>query len=71
MSKAELNGLLGAEDYSPVAGQYYFSTGGGCALDGMGRTAPCGLVAEFRAEEAGEMQLTERLQSCWWGAIGE
>lgn len=71
MSKDDLRRILGEEDYSPVEGQYYFSTGGECPLDAGNRMAPCGLVAEFRAEKNGELQLTERLQSCWWGAIGE
>jgi len=71
MSKAELSGLLGEEDYSPTDGQYYFSTGGECPLEGTDLMAPCGVVAEFRADKDGELQVTDALQSCWWGAIGE
>lgn len=61
MSKAEVERHLGPADYSPVEGQYYFSTGGDCPLDDEGREASCGVVAEFRPG----------LASCWWGAIGE
>lgn len=61
MSKAEVERHLGPADYSPVEGQYYFSTGGDCPLDDEGREASCGVVAEFRPD----------LASCWWGAIGE
>jgi hypothetical protein len=72
MTLGEVEKLLGAADYSPVEGQYYFSTGGDCPLEDSGRTASCGLVAEFRDYgQGGEAELKETLQSCWWGAIGE
>lgn len=72
MSKAELQALLGAPGYSPVAGQYYFSTGGECPLWDSGREAPCGLVAVFRIHaQDPESRHDELLESCWWGAIGE
>ena len=71
MSKRELEALLGPADYSPIDGQFYFSTGGECPLGGTDRLAPCGLVADFRDYGSGEAVLTESLQSCWWGGIGE
>jgi len=71
MSLNELELLLGPASYSPSAGQYYFSTGGDCPLDEDGRTASCGLVADFRADQGDDIVVTPALRSCWWGAIGE
>lgn len=71
MALAEIVAVLGEPSYSPSAGQYYFSTGGDCRLGDSGRTAPCGLVADFRDMQDGDAKVTETLQSCWWGAIGE
>ena len=72
MSQAELESVLGEADYSPTDGQFYFSTGADCPLEGADRLAPCGVVAEFREySDGGDAVLTESLQSCWWGAIGE
>jgi hypothetical protein len=75
MSKTELEGVLGQADYSPLDGQFYFGTGGECPLDGTGREAPCGVVADFNRTTYGattiETVVTDSLQSCWWGAIGE
>jgi hypothetical protein len=69
MSKPELERILGEVNYSPIEGQYYFSTGGECPLEGANRNAPCGVVADFR--RAPEYRITGSLQSCTWGAIGE
>jgi hypothetical protein len=73
ISKHELEGVLGEPDDSPVEGQYRFGTGGDCPLEGGVRLAPCGLVAEFRRFPGGRRDavLTDSLQSCFWGAIGE
>lgn len=71
MTRAELEALLGPADYSPTEGQFYFSTGGDCPLEGSDRLASCGVVAEFRDYGSGDAVLTESLRSCWWGAIGE
>jgi len=71
MSKAALEAVLGPADYSPSAGLYYFSTGGDCPLQDSGRSAPCGVVAEFRNDDAAEPVITDSLLSCRWGAIGE
>ena len=69
MSKAELERLLGQATYSPIDGQYYFTTGGECPLEATGRHAACGVIAEFR--RAPDYRVTDALQSCTWGAIGE
>lgn len=63
----QLEDVLGKADYSPGAGQFYFSTGGDCPSKGADRQAPCGVVAEFRVGDA----MTDALQFCSWGAIGE
>jgi hypothetical protein len=69
MSKAEVERILGKADYSPIEGQYYFSTGGECPLEDANRKAPCGVIADFR--RCSDPVLTGSLQSCTWGGIGE
>ena len=69
MSTREVEGLLGKATYSPIDGQYYYSTGGECPLEGADRNAPCGVIAEFRGGP--DYKVTDVLQSCTWGAIGE
>lgn len=72
MSRAQLEERLGEAAYSPIEGQLYFATGGDCPLDDSERYAPCGVVADFRDYESrDESVVTDALQSCWWGAIGE
>lgn len=72
MSRAELESVLGEGAYSPIDGQFYFSTGGDCPLEDTDLMAPCGVVAEFRDYSgAGDPVLTDSLQACWWGGIGE
>ncbi|PPE69939.1 hypothetical protein IS481_00325 [Caldimonas thermodepolymerans] len=71
MTRAQLDALLGPPAYSPVEGQYYYSTGGDCPVEGRDREASCGLVADFNDYGGDEAVLKATLQSCWWGAIGE
>jgi hypothetical protein len=72
MTMSELEAVLGPAAYSPIEGQYYFSTGGDCPLQDSDRVASCGVVAEFRDySNSSDGTLTESLQSCWWGGIGE
>jgi hypothetical protein len=71
ISRNGLESILGKPDYSPIKGQYYFSTGGSCQLEGTNRTAACGVVADFRRLQGSQTQLMDSLQSCFWGAIGE
>ena len=81
MSKEAVDRILGAPTYSPVDGQYYYPTDGDCPMpndepEGP-RTAPCGVVAEFRVtdysvdEDPPRTTVTGILESCWWGGIGE
>lgn len=70
MDRTSLEALMGEPDYSPIEGQYYFSTGGECPIDDE-RTASCGVVVDFRDYSSADSILTGSLQSCWWGAIAE
>ena len=69
MTKREVQVLVGQASYSPVDGVYYHATGGGCRLESTGQAAPCGVIADFR--KAPDWRVTDQLQSCTWGAIGE
>ncbi len=75
MSLAALSRLLGRPDYAPTKGQYYFFTGGLCPMaPGADMMATCGVIAEFRRFDYGgsaKDTVTDELQSCSWGAIGE
>ena len=71
MSKADLESILGAPDYSPAEGLYYFSMGGDCPVGETTRLVSCGVVAEFRGTHSDETGEQDKLQSCWWGAIAE
>ena len=72
MSLAALKVVLGEPDYSPVEGQYVFYTGPGCKPDRTDPTSHCGFIAEFRRPSvSGGLEVTDALQSCSWGVIGE
>jgi hypothetical protein len=71
ISKFDLEAALGQADYSPIDGQYYFTTGGDCFVEGSDHRAPCGVVADFRKDEGSDFKVTQSMQSCWWGAIAE
>lgn len=74
MERAELEGLLGEPDYSPVEGQVYYASdregplGEQASPDGVPLRATYGLVADYR-NEIGE--LTPHLQRFSFGPIGE
>lgn len=57
MPRVDVGRMLGAPDYSPVEGQYYYSS------DRQNQ----GLVVDYRLEG----QLTDRLQDFTLGPIGE
>lgn len=71
MSKRELQTVLGEPDYSPSEGLFYFSTGKDCPLGDENRVAACGVIASFRTLSGSVLKITDTLQSCSWGAIGE
>src|SRR5690606_9972180 len=71
MSKADLESILGAADYSPAEGLYYFSTGDDCQVGETTCIVSCGVVAEVRGVHSDERGEQGRLHSCWWVAIAE
>lgn len=66
LSKSSVDRIMGAPTQSPMAGQYYYPTGGQCPLGAPAAqlTAQCGLVADFLVQDA-----DDKLERCWWGAI--
>ncbi|WP_446011740.1 hypothetical protein [Candidatus Electrothrix sp.] len=70
MAQSKVEDLLGEADYSPIAGQYYYSSDrsevAGSGKERMNVTV--GLVVEYRDDQG---QLTEQLQSFWLGRIRE
>ena len=74
LSKSAVDRIMGAPSQSPMAGQYYYPTGGQCPLGAPAAqlSAPCGLVADFVVQDAddpSQMVETGKLDRCWWGAI--
>jgi len=70
MTRAQVEGILGSPDYSPIDGQDYFSTHGECEV-APGRTAGCGFVIEYRDYSKSPLRDTGRVVECSWGGIGE
>lgn len=70
MTKAEAEAILGPPDYSPIDGQYYFSTGGDCEV-APDRMASCGFIIEYRDHSKSPGEDTGRIVECRWGGIGE
>lgn len=67
MKRAEVESLVGEPDYSPIEGQYYYSSDR--KEDSAGQVeVPLGLVLDYRNEDGG---LTDKLQTFWLGPIGE
>ena len=71
MKRSDIEHLLGESDYSPIDGQYYYSSNreeypedGDIDRGGV----PIGLVVDYRN---GQGMLTEELQTFWIGPIGE
>jgi outer membrane protein assembly factor BamE (lipoprotein component of BamABCDE complex) len=73
MTRSKVEELLGEADYSPIAGQEYYSSDRREAA-GSGKeqltqiTMPVGLVVDYRDEQG---QLTGQVQRFWLGRIGE
>jgi outer membrane protein assembly factor BamE (lipoprotein component of BamABCDE complex) len=73
MARTEVEELLGEPDYSPVEGQYYYSsnrqeTAGSGKKQVKQIDMPVGLVVEYRDEQG---KLTGQVQKFWLGNIGE
>lgn len=67
MARADVEGFLGEPDYSPIDGQFYYSSDRRGAADGRDNV-PVGVVVDYR-EESGAV--TDTLQDFWIGPIGE
>ncbi|MCI5223165.1 MAG: hypothetical protein D3924_10940 [Candidatus Electrothrix sp. AR4] len=70
MARTKVEGLMGEADYSPIAGQYYYSSDRQ-ETERRGKeqvTVSIGLVVDYRDEQGG---LTEQLQAFRLGRIGE
>jgi len=68
MYRKEVVRLLGEPDYSPINGQYYYSSNGSEYSEEQKREISVGLVVDYRDENG---EITERLQQFWLGPIAE
>ncbi len=68
MNRDDVISLLGAPDYSPTEGQYYYSSNETEFSEQQGRAVPVGLIVDYRDSDHA---LTEQLQQFWLGPIGE
>ncbi len=68
MPRTEVKRLLGESDYSPVNGQYYYSSNQSVYSEDQDRKVPVGLVVDYRDKNG---LITEMLQEFWMGPIGE
>ncbi len=68
MARTDVEALLGEADYSPIEGQYYYSSDRRELAPETGAEEPVGLVVEYRDEQG---TLTEQLQQFELGRIGE
>lgn len=68
MPRSEVERLLGEPDYSPIDGQYYYSSDRTVFSDDQNRDVSVGMVADYRDENGG---VTDRLQEFWLGPKGE
>lgn len=68
MNRAEVENLLGEPDYSPIEGQYYYSSDGEDESDPERGPVSVGVVVDYRDETGA---LSKKLQTFWLGPIGE
>ena len=68
MGRAEVERLLGEPDYSPIDGQYYYSSDRSVYSDDQGKDVNLGLVVDYRDMNG---EITDRLHEFWLGPIGE
>ena len=68
MQRKEVVRLLGEPDYSPIDGQYYYSTDRSNYSQEQKREVAAGLVIDYRDSNGYE---TEKLQEYWFGLIAE
>jgi hypothetical protein len=68
MARTDVQALLGEADYSPIAGQEYYSSDHSESAPETGAEQTVGLIVEYRDEQG---RLTEQLQQFELGRIGE
>ncbi len=68
MHRNEVERLLGEPDYSPLNGQYYYSSDRSVYAKDQKREVPVGLIVDYRNKNG---LITEMLQEFWLGPIGE
>ncbi|MGD8912878.1 MAG: hypothetical protein PVI97_06705 [Candidatus Thiodiazotropha sp.] len=68
MGRMEVERLLGEPDYSPIDGQYYYSSDRSVYSDDQAKDVNLGLVVDYRDVNG---EITERLHEFWLGPIGE
>ncbi|MCP4114126.1 MAG: hypothetical protein GY737_01770 [Desulfobacteraceae bacterium] len=68
MQRKEVERLLGEPDYSPINGQYYYSSAQSVYSEDQKREVVVGLVIDYRDING---TITESLQNFWIGPIGE
>lgn len=68
MHQSDVVRLLGEPDYSPIEGQFYYSTDRYEYSEEQGRKIVVGLVVDYRD---GKGKTTEKLREFWVGRIGE
>lgn len=71
MTRASVDNLLGEPDYSPIEGQYYYSSDRKEYPEDSAANrvkVPVGVVVNYRTEQG---VLTDSLQTFWLGPIGE
>jgi outer membrane protein assembly factor BamE (lipoprotein component of BamABCDE complex) len=71
MKRTKVENLLGKPGYSPIDGQYYYSSDREEYPEGSATNqikVPVGLVVDYRNQQG---ELTDELQTFWLGPIGE
>ena len=68
MARTEVEALLGQAEYSPIAGQEYYSSDRRELVQETGREELVGLVIEYRDEQG---RVAEQLQKFWLSHLGE
>jgi hypothetical protein len=68
LQRKEVERLLGEPDYSPIEGQYYYSSDQSEYSENQERKVSIGLVVDYRDSNG---RITKRLQEFWLGPIAE
>lgn len=68
MLRSEVERLLGDPDYSPIDGQYYYSSDRSADSDNQAGGGTAGLVVDYRDESG---NVTDTLHDFWLGPIAE